>query len=54
MSLAQLAQFIKVNGHLPEVPSAKDVARNGICLSVLSLKTQLTDLGNTLDQYLKL
>jgi|GEM_PF-2543222 len=34
-SLEQTAQFIKVNKHLPEIPSAKEVIENGVELGAL-------------------
>ncbi|MNK15610.1 hypothetical protein D3C87_337570 [compost metagenome] len=30
MPLSRIANFIQTNGHLPDVPSAKEVAQNGI------------------------
>ncbi|MDQ7949179.1 MAG: hypothetical protein REI78_00425 [Pedobacter sp.] len=35
-SLAELEQFIKLNRHLPDMPTAKDVAENGVSLGDLS------------------
>ena len=32
MPLAEVAAYIAANGHLPEVPSAEEVAANGLSL----------------------
>ena len=32
LSIKELDLFVKENGHLPNVPSAKEVAKNGISL----------------------
>jgi len=36
MSLAEIEQFVKQHGHLPEVPSAKEVEENGIGLGEMN------------------
>ena len=38
MSLAEMERFISVNKHLPEIPSAADMEKNGINLSEMSIK----------------
>ncbi|WP_199121057.1 hypothetical protein [Pedobacter sp. ASV28] len=35
-TLAEIAQFVKVNKHLPEVPSAKEVEQNGVELGEMN------------------
>jgi hypothetical protein len=40
-SLNELEQFIKKNNHLPEIPSAKEVAENGIDLGDMQAKLLL-------------
>ena len=35
-SLEEVSQFIATNGHLPNIPSAKDVATNGVQLTEMS------------------
>ena len=37
MPLNEVEQFIALNGHLPRVPSAADVAENGINVSALQI-----------------
>lgn len=37
ISLAELKEFIVQNNHLPEVPSAKEMAENGISLKEMNL-----------------
>jgi hypothetical protein len=36
--LEELAEFIKVNKHLPNIPSAKEVSANGIELGQMNLR----------------
>ncbi|MFV0267427.1 MAG: LamG domain-containing protein, partial [Draconibacterium sp.] len=36
-SLPEVEDFIKVNGHLPDIPSAKEVAENGIGLAEMNV-----------------
>ena len=38
MSLAEMERFISVNKHLPEIPSAADMEKNGINLSEMNIK----------------
>ena len=38
MSLQDIQQFIKEHGHLPNVPSAKDMEENGVELGVMNMK----------------
>jgi len=35
-SLSEVEAFVQQNGHLPEIPSAKEVARNGVNLSEMN------------------
>ena len=37
-TLAEVEQFIKVNKHLPEIPSAQEVAENGVNLGEMEAK----------------
>ena len=37
-SLPELEQYIKVNRHLPDIPSAKDVEDNGVDLGEMNAK----------------
>lgn len=37
-SLADVEKYIKVNRHLPEIPSAKEVKENGISLGEMNAK----------------
>jgi hypothetical protein len=41
MSLSELEQFIKINKHLPEIPSEKEVKENGLDLAKISGKLLL-------------
>ncbi|WP_062057783.1 tail fiber protein [Sediminicola sp. YIK13] len=38
MSLFEIQNYIKSNGHLPNIPSAKDMEANGIELGVMNMK----------------
>lgn len=38
MSLAEMERFISINKHLPEIPSASDMEKNGINLSEMNIK----------------
>lgn len=38
LSLRELEQFVKTNKHLPEIPSAKEVEKNGINLGEMNVK----------------
>ena len=38
MSLEDIQQFIKEHGHLPNIPSAKDMEENGVELGVMNMK----------------
>lgn len=38
LPLAELESYIKVNGHLPEIPSSSEVEKNGIKLAEMQGK----------------
>ncbi|WP_062057754.1 tail fiber protein [Sediminicola sp. YIK13] len=38
MSLKETQKFIKINGHLPKIPSAKEMEENGVELGVMNMK----------------
>ncbi|WP_010518698.1 tail fiber protein [Croceivirga radicis] len=37
-TLEEVNAYIKANGHLPNIPSAKEMETNGICVSVMNMK----------------
>ena len=38
MSLPQVEQFIKTNSHLPQMPSAEEVSKNGLSMGEMQNK----------------
>ena len=38
MSLAEMERFISINKHLPEIPPASNMEKNGINLSEMNIK----------------